>query len=154
MAADGFVRQQIPVDDQLDMAVRVKQQLQGGDGAGSGLEIVPHVAAVREGQPGTAQLGGEELGLEGLVPRHHQQVEIGLLAVAQEQVLANFGAQHLLHLVAELNGVGAVVVHPDVGNRQLLQPVVYGDFLGNAVVGGTGGVSDGVDVHGVPPYLR
>ena len=135
------------------MAVCVKEQLQSGYRAGNGLQIVPHVAAVGKGQPGAAQLGGEKFGLEGLVPGHQQQVEIGLLPVAQKQVLADVSAQHLFHLMAELDGVGAVVVHPDVWNIQLLQPVVDGKFLGDAVVRGPGGVVCGINAHGMPPDL-
>ena len=153
MAADEFAGHQVPVDDQLDTAFRIEQQLQGGDGAGSGLEAVPHMVLAGEGQPGAAQLGGEEFGLEGLVPWRHQQVEVRLLLVAQEQVFTDLGAQHLLHLVADLNGVGVVVLHPDVGDIQLLQPVVDGQLLGDAAVCGTAGVSGLIDIHGITPYL-
>lgn len=153
VAADKFILHQLPVYDQRDMAVCVKEQLQSGYRAGNGLQIVPHVAAVGKGQPGAAQLGGEKFGLEGLVAGHHQQVEIGLLPVAQKQVLADVSAQHLFHLMAELDGVGVVVVHPDIGDFQLLQPVVDGQLLGDAAVGGAGGVAGLIDVHGIAPSV-
>ena len=147
MATDEFVGQQIPVNDQLDLMLGVKEQLQSGYGAGNGLKEVSHMAVIGEGQPGAPQLGGQEFGFKGLVARHHQQIELRLLAVAEKQIFADLRAQDRLYLLAELNGVGVVMVNPDKGNGQLLQPVIDGKFLGDAVVSGAGGIAVFIYVH-------
>ena len=53
--------------------------------------------------------------------------------------------------MADLNGVGVVVVHPDVGDGQLLQPVIDGELLRDAAAGGAGGVFGLVDVYTIAP---
>ena len=153
MAADGVAGQQGLVDDQLYLPLDVKEQLQSGDGARDGVQILLHVPGVGEGQPGAPQLGGQVLGLEGLVPRHHQQIELRLLAVAQKQVFADFAPQDGFDPEAVLHGVRVVVVHPGEGDGQLLQLVVDGLLLGDALVGGTAGVYGGIDVHGGSFFL-
>ena len=104
---------------------RVKEQLQGGDGAGDGIQIVPHMVRAGEGQPGTAQQGGQVLGFEGLVPRHHQQIEVGLLPVAQKQVFAHMDPQCLVHAPACLYGGHRLMVHPLKRNAQRTKKPVH-----------------------------
>ena len=82
-----------------------------------------------------AELVGATEELEAFVHTDGAFFQEGLLPVAQKQVLADLGAKHPLHLVADLNGVGVVVVHPDVWDGQLLQPAVDGQLLGDAAGG-------------------
>ena len=67
-----------------------------------------------EGETGRADLGAEVLGVKGLVLRHGQQVEIGLLAVAEEKVFADADAQRVRNGGAGLHGLGRLVLHPAV----------------------------------------
>ena len=81
---------------------------------------------------------------------HKQQVKGGLLPVAQHQVLADGGAQVFLNGHTVLDGIGGVVVHPVIGDAQLVQQVIAGQLLGDASggVGGTAGIASGIDLHG------
>ena len=93
-----------------------------------------------EGETGGADLGAEVLGVKGLVLRHGQQVEIGLLAVAEEKVFADADAQRVRNGGAGLHGLGRLVLHPAVRDVELVQ---QGEALQNLfrALGGGGGVN-------------
>ena len=111
-----------------------------------------HMLRAGKRESGAAQQRGEVLGLEGLVSRHHQQVKVSLLPVAQKQVLADAGPQGPLDEQAVLHGVGMVVIHPGEGDAQLFQFVVDSQLLGDTVIGGASLVDGGVDVHSGPSF--
>ena len=85
VAADVLSRQQLPVDHQAHPALRVVDELKHTGRAGGRTQQLAHLLRRGEGEAGTVQLGGDVLGFKGLVPRHHQQVEIGLLPIGQQR---------------------------------------------------------------------
>jgi hypothetical protein len=50
--------------------------------------------------------------MEYLVPRNHQQIELRLLPVAQEQIFADCGFQNPVNVPAGLHGHGRRMIHP------------------------------------------
>ena len=88
-----------PVHHQPDPALRVIGQAQHAGRAGGAAEHGLHQLRRGEGEAGGAQLGAEDLGLEGLAAGHGQQVERRLLPVAEksrfhkEQAYQNFVAR-------------------------------------------------------------
>ena len=115
-----------PVHHQPDPALRVIGQAQHAGRAGGAAEHGLHKLRRGEGEAGGAQLGAEDLGLEGLAAGHGQQVERRLLPVAEKQVLADGDAQHLADHIAVGDGVGGLVGHPSIGD---VQPVQQGKGL-------------------------
>ena len=95
-----------------------------------------------EGETGGADLGAEVLGVKGLVLRHGQQVEIGLLTVAEEKVFADADAQRVRNGGAGLHGLGRLVLYPAVRDVELVQK---GEALQN-FFGALGG-GDGVNLR-------
>ena len=64
---------------------------------------------------------GQVLGVEGLIRPHAEEVKLGLLPVAEKQVLADGHAQDLADGGAFLHGVGRLAGYPAVVHAQLLQ---------------------------------
>ncbi len=91
--------------------VLVVHQAQHRGGAGSATEQLPKALLRREGQPGGADLMGQVLGVKGLIRPHEQQVKLGFLPVAEEEVLADGHAQDLADGGALLHGVGGLAGH-------------------------------------------
>ena len=149
MTADEVPLHQLPVYHQLHLPLPVVHQLKGAGRPGGGPQQLHHMLRCGEGQPGAAQLGGDVLGFEGLVPRHHQQVEVGLLPVGEQQVLADGSAQHLFHRLAVLHGVGIFMVTPLVGDAQLIQKGVHRHLIGVALLRGRTAVYVGIHYHGL-----
>ena len=89
MAAEVFGVQNVFVHDEADVVLCVVHEAHDADRARFDVEVLLHELGVREGQAGDAQLAGDLLRLELFVVLDHQQVELRLLAVAQEQVLAD-----------------------------------------------------------------
>ena len=98
---------------------------------------------------GGSDLLGEVLGLEGFVGVHQEKVKVGLLAVAQDQILADLGTQILLHLFTGGNGVGSNVIHALVRNLKGIQQVIAGHFLLQTARGvrRATGIQSGINVH-------
>ena len=116
VTAEIFALQNVLVHEKLYLIVMVVHQAQHTDGAGGDVQVLLHILRRGEGQPGGADLLAEDAGLEYLAAGEHQQVEGGALAVAQEQVFADGGVQHLVDGGAGLHGHGGVVVDALVGN--------------------------------------
>ena len=72
---------------------------------------------------------GQLAGFELLVPRDHQQVKRGALAVAQQQVLADHRAQRLINPRAVLHGHGRFMIDALVGNAKAVQKIVDPDLF-------------------------
>ena len=125
----------------------VVHQAQDADGAGGDVQQLQHLLGRGKGQPGGADLLGEELGLEGLLAGHDQQVHLGLLAVGQQQVLADLAAQQALHFFTGFNGIGMVMIHPPVFETQGVQQVIAALLLGDARVGRAALVQGMVYLH-------
>ena len=71
----------------------------------------------------------EILRAKRLVPRHQQQIKCRLLPVREEKILADPGAEHLLHGGAGFDRVGSVVIGPVVGEPQTVEQVVAAQLL-------------------------
>ena len=133
MAPQVLPRLQVFVHQQLNVVFRVVGQAHDGRRTRCTVEVFFHVFRRRKAQTGNAQLTGKLFGLERLVARHHQQVEVRLLPVAEEQVLTDHRAQNSVDVLAGFHGVG---VHPCmVGAPELdaeaVQQVVSADFFFN-----------------------
>ena len=69
--------------------------------------------------------------LKGLSPRHHEQIEVRFLSVAQEEVFADRRPKAVVDDLAVLHGVRlhkGVVCPPEL-DAQLVQQVIGADFL-------------------------
>ena len=141
MTADILTLQHILVDEQLDMVVMVVHQTHDTQGAGGDVQIFLHIAVVGKAQAGGADLLGQGAGLEDLVAGEHQQIEGGVLAVAQQQILADGGLQHFVDGGAGFHGHGGLVVDALVGDVQGVQQIIDPDFLGkpSGTIRGTAG---------------
>ncbi len=124
VAAQVFAPQNLLVDDQAHPPLGVVHQAQHADAARVQVEELFHKSLPRKAETGHAQLGGEVLGLERLVPGHHQQIELGLLPVAEEQVFADEHLQHPVDVLADLHGGGGGVVGAQVLDPQPVQQIV------------------------------
>ena len=111
------------VDEEVDPVLRVVHEAQDGGGAGGAAQQLPELVLRGEGEPGRADLGGEVLRFKGLVPGHAEEVELCLLAVAEEEVLADGAAKDLFHRPALLHVVSGVAADPVIGDVQGLQKV-------------------------------
>ena len=92
------------------------------------IQELQHLLRSREGKTGGIDLLRDLLRLERLVPRHHQQIEIRFLPVAEEQVFADHDAQDLVDLKTEFHGISRLMVRPLVRDPQTVQPVVDPHF--------------------------
>ena len=112
----------------------VINQAQDGDAAGVQVQQRRHLLLVPEGQAAHPQLTGELLGLEGLVPRHDQQIKARLLPVAEKEILADMDPQDGVHLRADLHGGGGGfrVVRPVELHPQPVQEFIGLDLSGAA----------------------
>ena len=99
---------------------------------------------------------GQVPGLEDLLPFQHEQVELRLLPVAEEEVFADLLAEHLLDGLAGLDGVGVVMVDAEIGDAEAAQQVIAALLLRQAgsAVGRAAGIAGGIDVHGMDQPLR
>ena len=120
------------VDDQTDALVRVVHQTQNAQRAGGDIQQGLHLFVGCEAQPRAAQSLGEILGLEDLVALHEQQIEVGLLAVGQQKILADRAAEGRFDLPAQLHRGGGGVVGAAVRNAQPVEQGVAFLFLGGA----------------------
>ena len=87
-----------------------------------------HAVAIGEGEARAPNLVGEILRPEDLLARHHQQIVLRLLPVAQEQVFADDRFQHAVDGVAILHRVRCGVIRPLIGDAQAVEQVIDGDF--------------------------
>ena len=133
MAAEVFLLQQVPVHQQADGVIPVVHKAQDADRARGNVKIPLHMFRPRKAQPGRADLLGEELGLEGLLTRHDKQIETRLLPVGQKEILADLAAQQSLYQFAVRDGVGVLVIHPEVFHPQAVEEIVAARLLGDAL---------------------
>ena len=156
MAADHARLRDGLVDDELNMVLRIVHQPQHADRAGRDVEIALHICRIRERQPRHAKLLGKVFRLEDLLPFQHEQVELRLLPVAEEEVFADLLAEHLLDGLAGLDGVGVVMVDAEIGDAEAVKQVIAALLLRQArsAVGRATGIAGGIDVHGKNQPLR
>ena len=82
----------------------------------------------------------KQLGLARLLFRHDQQIEIRLLPVGEEQILADLAAQQLLHQLTVRNGVGVLVVYAEIFDPQFVQQLIAALLLGYACIRRSAGI--------------
>ena len=128
MAADESILEKLPVHQQLHSMGLVIHQTHDADGAWMDVQVFQQKALVGKGQPGAAQLGGKILGAELFVAGHHQQIECGLLPVAQEQILAHLYIQGLIDGQAVFHGHSGGMVDALIGDVQPIQQPVGTQF--------------------------
>ena len=128
MTADKLALKHASVDDEPHVVPFVVYKPQNAYGTGPHTKILLHGFSPGEGQTRTAELRGQVLGLKRLVPLHKQKVEVGTLAVCQEQVLANGKAQSFSNFLAVVNGVSMGMICADVGYTQTVEHVVTAEL--------------------------
>ena len=131
MAAEVLPCLYVLIHQQLHLIFSIIGKAHNGGGAGRAVQILLHILGRGKAQAGNAQLMGKLFGFEGLVPGHHEQIEVRLLPVAQEQVLAHGGIQTGIDHMAVLHGIGlhpAVVGAPEL-DAQLVQQVIGADLF-------------------------
>ena len=109
MTADVSVSQQVAVDYRQYIALSFVYQPHRRYSSRMQAEHFRHMAFISKRQPGAAKLCREESCLEYLVSREHEKVEPGLLAVAQEQVLAHRSPNGFLHFRTFIHREGSIV---------------------------------------------
>ena len=132
VAADVLIPQHILVDQEGDLLVFVIHQPHDADGARLNIEIFEHGILPGKGEAGGVDLGGELLCLELFVSRHHEQVEIRLLPVAEEEILAHQDTENGIDLVTGLHVVGALMIRPLIVDLQGIQKIIGTYFTGKA----------------------
>ena len=131
MASQKLPFDHILIHEKLNFVFLVVRQPHNRRGARRTIQILLHILRGGKAQAGNAQLMGEFLCLEGLVPRHHQQVEVRFLPVAKEQVLADRGTQAVINDHAVLHGVGPQkgMVGAPVLQPQRVQQIIGADLF-------------------------
>lgn len=125
------------IDQQADAAVFVIHQPKDADGAGCDIQKLLHIFGIGEGKAGAADLFGQYGGFEFFGAGHHEQVKIGFLGIAQEQILADLDAEQFIYVMAVLDGRRRVMVEPLIGDAKLIQQIIGADLLGQTA-GGVG----------------
>ena len=98
------------------MVLRVIHESHDADRSGSQAEIFLHMVIIRKGKSRGADLFGENFCLEFLMPRHQEEVELRLLGVAEEEVLADMDPKDFVGTVACVDGECGLMVKAHVGN--------------------------------------
>ena len=80
------------------------------NGARCNIQKLFHEIRCRKGKAGTSNLFGKLCCLKLLVPRHHEQIKLGLLGIAQEQIFADLDIQPDIHVMAGIDRGGGIVV--------------------------------------------
>ena len=146
MEADILSYQNIPVDDEPYPVFPVIGKTQDTQRTRCDIQKGLHKFGVCKGQPGRTDKLGKHACFEGLIAGDQQKVKVRLLPVAEEQVLADLGAQSSVNIFAVLHGVSGGVLHTLIGDAQLIQQSIGFQFnLG--VVGGGG---RGIDFRYLP----
>ena len=98
------------------MVLRVVHESHDADRTGSQAEKFFHMVIIRKGKPRGADLFGENFRLEFLMSRHQEEVELCLLGVAEEEVLADMDPKDFVCTVACVDGECGLMVKAHVGN--------------------------------------
>ena len=77
---------------------------------------------------GTGPMGS--LAIDYAIPGDHQHIKGCVLSVAQQQIFADHGIEHLVHRGAGLHGHGRLVVDALICDTQGVQQIIAPDFLG------------------------
>lgn len=135
----GFSVKEILVNDEVYVRIRVVYQAHWRYGAGINVKIFHHGLFRREGESCASQLRGEIFGLERLVGRNHEQIELRLLLVREEQILEYRSADGIAHSLAFLHRESRGVDEGGVFHAQTVKKIVDGCFgsCAFAAVGGT-----------------
>lgn len=157
MTANEFVSaDDILIDQQPDLMLRIIHQPQDADGTGSNVKKLLHMFCIREGKTCAADLFGELGCFKFLFSGHQKKVKCSFLGIAQKQVFADFCAKQLFDRDAALYRKNGIMIHAVIGDVQLIQQIISADFSGKP----SGGVFrasvvnrgiDGNGVHGIPP---
>jgi len=134
MTANMILRDDIAVDKKLNADIFVVHKPHNAYRAGENVEKLEHSVAVREGKAGDTELSGKVLGLERFIARHQQKVEIGLLPVAQEQILAHGDSESLVDLGAGFHGFRAGMIYSFIVNSEAVEKLIYASFSFAATV--------------------
>ena len=129
MAAKEGSVQHILIDQQTNPVLFVVHQTQDTEAARGDVQKLLHEFRSGEGQPGGSNLLGQLAGFENLIAGDQQQVKVGTLAVAQQQIFAGVRAQGLVNIGAGLHGHGSFVIDPVVPDAQSIQKIVAPDFF-------------------------
>lgn len=98
------------------MVLRVIHESHDADRSGSQAEIFLHMVIVRKRKSRGTDLFGENLRLEFLMPRHQEEVELRLLGVAEEKVLADMDPKDFVCTVACVDGECGFMVEAYIGD--------------------------------------
>ena len=120
MTAYKFSFINLPFHQKPHPMLRIVHKAQDGCGTGRAVQKLPQCVLRGEGEAGGTNLMGEVLGVKRLAGAHAQQVELCLLAVAEEEVFADGHTQHFADGGALLHGVGGFAGDPAVFDSQLL----------------------------------
>ena len=93
------------------------------------VQVFFHISLISKGKSGYAKLGGNFLGLEFFVSGKKEKVEVGLLAIAEEQVLADDSVQDFVYIFAGFDGHESFVVDSLIRYIQGIQKIIYAYFF-------------------------
>ena len=128
MAAEILLPDHILIDQKLHRMVMVIHEAHHAHGAGLNIKVAKHFLRSRKGKARRIDLRRQLLRLELLVARHHQQIELRFLAVAQKKILAEHHAQHAVHRIARFHRGRSLMVRPHIMNAERVQEIVGPDL--------------------------
>lgn len=117
------------VNEQLHAVVMVVHQAHDGNRAGRDIKILFHVLGIGKGKPRGADLRRDVLGLKRFVARHHEQIELCLLPVAEKQIFADDDVKNLVDLKAVFHGHGGDMIGAVVFNPEAVKQIVDAHFF-------------------------
>ena len=117
-----------PVNNQLDTVLRVVHQTKHGNAARVQVEKGFHMSLVGKGGAGDAKLIGQYAGLQIFVSRQHDQIETGLLPIAQKQILAHGSVQEGFDFADSLHGEDRLMINTNERHLQTIQQIIDANF--------------------------
>ena len=129
MAADIRLFQEILVNKQLNVMLLVIHQTEDAYRARGDVQVFFHISLISKGKSGYAKLRGNFLGFEFFVSGKKEKVEVGLLAIAEEQVLADDSVQDFVYIFAGFDGHESFVVDSLIRYIQGIQKIIYAYFF-------------------------
>ena len=96
---EGVVIDHILINEKTHPVVMVIHEAKYTDGARRDIQKFFHEIRCCKGKAGTSDLFGKLCCFKLLVPRHHEQIKLGLLGIAQEQIFADLDIQPDIHVI-------------------------------------------------------
>lgn len=119
----------LPINQKLNLMLCIIHQPQDADRTGSNIQEPLHILRPSKRQPGTADLLRQYRCAEFFLAGNQQQVKPGFLAVGKKEIFADGDSQKNVYIPAVADGLGGRVIHPLIGDAQLIEKIIGADLL-------------------------